>query len=34
MKKVCLVIMDGIGIRKPCRGNAVSEAKKPNLEKL
>ncbi len=31
---VMLVIMDGYGIRTTCCGNAIANAKKPNLDKL
>ena len=36
MKKrpVCLIIMDGYGIAKPCSTNAVSLASRPNLDKI
>ena len=33
-KKVILVIMDGWGIAKPDKFNAIDNAKKPNYEKL
>jgi 2,3-bisphosphoglycerate-independent phosphoglycerate mutase len=34
MKKVILIIMDGVGVRKAHLGNAVVAAKKPNLDYL
>ena len=36
MKKrpVCLIIMDGYGLAKPCDTNAVSLANKPNLDRI
>ncbi|MDR0739317.1 MAG: 2,3-bisphosphoglycerate-independent phosphoglycerate mutase [Mycoplasmataceae bacterium] len=34
MKKIILIIMDGVGIRKVREGNAVALAKKPNLDML
>ncbi|MCQ2558400.1 MAG: 2,3-bisphosphoglycerate-independent phosphoglycerate mutase [Oscillospiraceae bacterium] len=33
-KKAVLVILDGYGISKECPGNAISNAKKPNLDKF
>ncbi len=34
MKKAILIIMDGYGIAPAAPGNAISQAKKPNLDKL
>lgn len=34
MKKVVLVVLDGWGIRKSKRGNAIAKAKTPNFDKL
>ena len=34
MKKAVLVILDGFGIAPPTAGNAIAQAKKPNLDKL
>ena len=34
MKKAVLIIMDGYGIAPPTAGNAIAQAKKPNLDKL
>ena len=33
-KKAVLVILDGFGIAPPTAGNAIAQAKKPNLDKL
>ncbi len=33
-KPVCLIIMDGFGLAKPSEGNAISLAKKPNLDHI
>lgn len=33
-KPIILVIMDGYGIRKENHGNAINQAKKPNLDKI
>ena len=34
MRPVCLIIMDGYGLAKPSATNAVSLAKKPNLDRI
>ncbi|MDO4974473.1 MAG: 2,3-bisphosphoglycerate-independent phosphoglycerate mutase [Eubacteriales bacterium] len=34
MKKAVFIIMDGFGIAAPTSGNAIAQAKKPNLDKL
>ena len=34
MKKAVLIIMDGFGIAAPTAGNAIAQAKKPNLDRL
>jgi 2,3-bisphosphoglycerate-independent phosphoglycerate mutase len=34
MKKLALIIMDGVGINPKDKGNAVKQAKTPNLDKL
>lgn len=34
MKKAVFIIMDGYGIAPPTAGNAIAQAKKPNLDKL
>ena len=34
MKKAIFIIMDGYGIAPAAPGNAISQAKKPNLDKL
>ena len=33
-KKAVLIILDGYGLAAPTAGNAVAQAKKPNLDKL
>ena len=33
-RPVCLIIMDGYGIAKPCDTNAVYLAKTPNLDRI
>ena len=33
-KKAVLVIMDGFGIAKPTAGNAIAQARTPNLDRL
>ena len=33
-KPVCLIIMDGYGLANPSETNAVSIAKKPNLDRI
>ena len=32
--RACLIIMDGFGIAPPTAGNAIAQAKKPNLDAL
>ena len=34
MKKAVFIIMDGYGLAAPTAGNAIAQAKKPNLDKL
>ena len=34
MKKAVFIILDGFGIAPPTAGNAIAQAKKPNLDKL
>ena len=34
MKKAVFIILDGFGIAAPTAGNAIAQAKKPNLDKL
>ena len=34
MKKAVFIIMDGFGLAAPTAGNAIAQAKKPNLDKL
>lgn len=33
-KKAILIILDGYGIAQPSKGNAIAQAKKPNLDRL
>ncbi|MBR4496684.1 MAG: hypothetical protein IKP12_06090 [Acholeplasmatales bacterium] len=33
-RPVCLIIMDGYGLDKPSQINAISIAKKPNLDRI
>ena len=34
MKKAVFIILDGFGIAPPTAGNAIAQAKKPNLDRL
>ena len=34
MKKAVFIILDGFGIAPPTAGNAIAQAKKPNLDTL
>ena len=33
-KKAVLIILDGYGLAAPTAGNAIAQAKKPNLDRL